>query len=131
MGNPNLRLLLFVMARLPNSLHHAVYDLIDIPAFNPYVLHARFVVTCNNRLLDNHRGGCHHDRRLGDHYGSRASGFVYRRGEKPCPENPCPDPYRFAVVVMVVSAVVMARRRRRSAASSRCRKRAHGQHADK
>jgi hypothetical protein len=53
--NPNLSLLLFIVSRLPDTLHNAIDDLVDIAPFNPDVLNTRLIMSGDNGLLDNYR----------------------------------------------------------------------------
>ena len=136
MSNPNLGLLLFVVPRLPNTLNDAVYNLFDIPTFHPNVLHARFVVTGDDRLLhhyrrrrdhygswsyDNRSGGYH--RRLSDNHSRGARGIVYGVGQKPCAEKTGADGIGFAVMVVVMVMMRMRRGTVRPLRSARSRKR--------
>ena len=150
MGHPNLRLALFEMPGLPYALHHAVHDLVDIPAFNPHLVDARFVVARRNRLLDDDRRGGDHDRsrrdddrrgrdnrRLRHDHRRGTRGIVYGGRDEACAENSGSYPQSLAVLVVVmvmlgpamvmVVMVVMAMRRGRRTIS-RLRKRHRKSH---
>ena len=117
-GHPNLGLTLFIVSRLPNALDDAVHDLIDISAFYPYVFCTRFVMTSDNRLLDNDRRRGNHNRsrcdygRLRYHNCRGAGGFINRRGDETCSKYSCSNSNSLAVSMMMMT-MVMARRRRR------------------
>ena len=117
-GHPNLGLTLFIVSWLPNALDDAVHDLINVSAFNPYVFCTHFVMTSDNRLLDNDRRRGNHNRsrcyygRLRYHNCRGAGGFINRRGDETCSKYSCSNSNSLAVSMMMMT-MVMARRRRR------------------
>lgn len=116
-------MLLFIVPRLPHTLHNPVYHLINIPAFNPYVLGARFIVSCRHRLLNYHGSRRDHNRsrrynrRLRDDNRLWPGSFVYRgsddsRTKYSGSDTQSPAPLMVVMVVMMMTAtsMVMARR---------------------